>query len=197
MLRAIDMAHVLLRDTLKPGDWVVDATVGNGHDTLWLAQMVGPSGRVFGFDVQAAALAETRRRVAGLPQVTLFHAGHELMAEHLPAEAKGRLAAVMFNLGFLPGGDKAVITRAETTLAALHHALDWLAVGGQITLVVYPGHTGGSDEASTVRSWAEGLPGSFTAARFGWINTVRPGPELLLIERVAGQPVLASPTELG
>jgi tRNA A58 N-methylase Trm61 len=183
MLRAIDMAQLLLRETLKPGDWVVDATVGNGHDTLWLADIVGPSGQVFGFDVQAAALVEARRRVEGLPQVTLFHAGHEHMSQHLPAQAKGRLAAVMFNLGFLPGADKAVITRTETTMAALHQVLDWLAVGGQITVVLYPGHSGGSDEASAVRSWAEGLTGRFTAARFGWINTLRPGPELLIIER--------------
>jgi SAM-dependent methyltransferase len=185
MLRAIEMAHLLLRQTLKPGDWVVDSTVGNGYDTLWLAQIVGPSGRVFGFDVQAVALAEASRRVDGLPQVMLFHAGHERMVAHLPAEAKGRLAAVMFNLGFLPGADKAVITRAETTLTALHQALDDLAVGGQITLVLYPGHNGGDDEAAAVRSWAERLPGRFTAAQYGWINTVRPGPELLVIERVA------------
>jgi SAM-dependent methyltransferase len=184
MLRAIEMAHLLLRQSLKPGDWVVDATVGNGHDTLWLAQIVGPSGRVFGFDVQAAALAEASRRVDGLPSVTLFHAGHEHLATHLPAEAKGRLAAVMFNLGFLPGADKAVITEAETTLAALHQALDYLAIGGQITLVLYPGHSGGGDEATAVRSWGEHLPGRFTAARYGWINTVRPGPELLVVERV-------------
>jgi predicted methyltransferase len=183
MLRATEMAHLLMRQVLKPGDWVVDATVGNGHDTLLLAQLVGPSGRVFGFDVQAAALTEASRRVAGLPHVSLFHAGHEQLAAHLPAEAKGRLAAVMFNLGYLPGGNKAILTRRETTLAALDQVLDYLAVGGQITLVVYPGHTGGTDEAAAVRGWAELRPGAFTTAHYARLNARDPAPDLLLIER--------------
>jgi SAM-dependent methyltransferase len=185
MLRATEMAHLLLRQSLKPGDWVVDATVGNGHDTLWLAQIVGPTGRVLGFDAQAAALAAAAQRLQGLPQVTLFHAGHERLAEHLPADAKAKLAAVMFNLGFLPGADKSVITTAETTLAALDQALGNLALRGQITVVLYPGHPGGAGEAEEVLSWAHSLPAAFPAARYSRLNTVHPAPELLAIERVA------------
>jgi predicted methyltransferase len=183
MLLAIDMAQLLLRQTLKPGDWVVDATIGNGHDTLWLAQTVGPTGRVFGFDVQAEAVAATAQRVLGLSQVTLFHAGHEQMAERLPAAAKGKLAAVMFNLGFLPGGDKAVITRSDTTLAALEQAVDLLAVGGLITLILYPGHPGGLEEAAALRAWAQQLPGTFAASSCTRLNPSKTAPELLLIER--------------
>jgi SAM-dependent methyltransferase len=185
MLRAIEMAHLVLRQTLRPGDWAVDATFGNGHDALWLAQIVGPSGRVFGFDVQAAALAKAAQRVERLPQVALFHAGHEHLAEHLPADAKGRLAAVMFNLGFLPGADKSVITRAATTLEALDQALSYLAIGGHITLVLYPGHDGGAEETKAVRTRAQQLPSAFITARYDWINTLRPSPELVVIERVA------------
>jgi SAM-dependent methyltransferase len=185
MLRATEMAHLLLRQSLKPGDWVVDATVGNGHDTLWLAQIVGPTGRVFGFDVQAAALAAAAQRVHGLPQVTLFHAGHQRLADHLPADAEGKLAAVMFNLGFLPGADKTVITTAETTLAALNQALGSLARRGQITVVLYPGHPGGTSEAEAVLGWADGLPAAFPAARYARLNTVHPAPELLVIEHFA------------
>jgi hypothetical protein len=183
MLRATDMARLLLRQTLKPGDWVADATTGNGHDTLWLAQSVGLTGHVFGFDVQGEALAATAQRVLGLPQVTLFHAGHEHMAARLPPAAKGQLAAVMFNLGFLPGGDKAVITRASTTIAALEQAAALLAVGGLITLILYPGHSGGAEEAAALRAWAQQLPGAFSAASYARLNPLKPAPELLLIER--------------
>jgi predicted methyltransferase len=183
MLRATEMALLLLGQALKPGDWVVDATVGNGHDTHWLAQVVGPTGRVFGFDLQATALAEASQRTTGMPQVNLFHVGHERMAEHLPAEAKTRLAAVMFNLGYLPGADKAVITHTETTLSALNQAVAYLAVGGQITVVLYPGHNGGGDEAAAVRCWAEQLSGTFAAARYARLNARHPAPELLLVER--------------
>ena len=184
MLRATDMAQLLLRPAIKPGDWVVDATVGNGHDTLWLAHLVGPEGRVFGFDVQPDALAEAAQRVRGLPQVTLILGGHERLSELLPANAKGRITAVMFNLGYLPGADKSIVTTAITTLTAIKHGLNYLAIGGQITLVLYPGHFRGAEEAAAVRVHAAQLPGDFTAAHYGWINTLRPGPELVVIERV-------------
>jgi predicted methyltransferase len=183
MLRAVDLARLLLGRIVKPGDWVVDATVGNGHDTLWLAHLVGPDGRVFGFDVQAKALAQAAERVQGLSQVALLHADHQRLAELLPADAKGRLVAVMFNLGYLPGADKAIATSASATLGALQQALNHLTIGGQITLVLYPGHTGGAEETAAVRAFAAELPGCFTAARYGWINTLRAGPELVVIER--------------
>ena len=115
---SVRWAQLILADRLRPGDVVVDATMGNGHDTLFLSQCISPGGRVFAFDVQASALEETRKRI---PQEmsTLFHAGHETMAQNIPAELHGRIAAVMFNLGYLPGSDKTCITRTETTLAAL------------------------------------------------------------------------------
>lgn len=184
-MRATELAHVLLGQSLKAGHWTVDATVGNGHDTLWLARRVGPSGRVFGFDVQAAALAVAAERVRGLEQATLIHAGHERMAECLPAEAKGRLAAVMFNLGYLPGAPKEIITHTETTLAALGQTVDWLAIGGCATVVSYPGHAGGAAEADAVHAFALALPARFAVSRHQRINSVGPAPQLIVIERVS------------
>lgn len=183
-MRATELAHLLLRQTLKPGDWAIDATVGSGHDTVWLAQCVGTSGRIFGFDVQADALAATAQRVRDLTQVTLFHTGHEDLAAQLPPEAKDRIAAVMFNLGFLPGASKAVATRAETTLAALDQAISHLAVGGQMTLVLYPGHAGGDEEAAAVRHYAQRLPGAFAASHFARLNALKAAPELIVVERL-------------
>ena len=184
MLRATELAHLLLRQVLVPGAIVVDATVGNGHDTLLLAQHVGASGQVFGFDVQQSALAAAALRLQGLPQVTLFHSGHERLAERLPPGAKDRLAAVMFNLGFLPGGPKELITRADTTLSALTQALDYLAIGGLDTRVLYPGHPGGDQEAAAVRSHARTLSADFGATHCARINSQQPAPELLVIERL-------------
>ena len=183
MLRATEHAQVLVRNVLRQGDWAVDATVGNGHDTVFLAEVVGPAGRVFGFDVQDAAIASASVRVRDLPQVTLNHCGHELLAERLPAEAKGQLAAVMFNLGYLPGGARLVTTATETTRAALSQALDFLKPGGLVTLVLYPGHPEGSVEAGAVRDFANGLGPSFAVAHWARLNTVKPAPELLVIER--------------
>ena len=184
MMRVTDLAQLLVARVLSAGDCAVDATVGNGHDTLFLAKAVGPSGRVYGFDVQAEALAMARRTVAGMENVTLFHAGHERMADHLPAEAEGQIAAAMFNLGYLPGADAAVITRAETTLSALDLALILVRVGGVVSVVVYPGHDGGAGEADAVRAWARALPGEFAASVHARVNTRTPAPELILIERL-------------
>jgi predicted methyltransferase len=178
---AVGWAHLLLADRLRPGARVVDATAGNGHDTLFLARLVGPTGHVLAFDVQAEALAATRARLdaAGIDSAccTLVQAGHETLAEHLPADWRGRLDAAVFNLGYLPGGDKTRITRAETTLAALAVAAAELAPGGLLTIAVYPGHEGGREEQRTMAAWAESLP-----ARAFEVQLLRP------INRAAAPP---------
>jgi SAM-dependent methyltransferase len=183
MLRATELAQLLLRPAVQSGAWAIDATVGNGHDTKFLADLVGPSGRVFGFDVQAAALAVAAARLDGRPQVTLQLCGHEHLAAALPAEAAGQVAAVMFNLGYLPGADKQTTTRPATTLAGLAQALDLVAVRGMITLVLYPGHPGGADEAAAVRTYIARLPSNFAVAHWCRLTPAHPAPALLAIER--------------
>src|SRR5262249_55582618 len=90
---------------LGAGDIVIDATAGNGHDTAFLAKKVGPSGQVFGLDIQQLALDRTADRLAAakLSNVVLVNGSHEELAQRIPIEFHGRIAAVMFNLGFLPG----------------------------------------------------------------------------------------------
>ena len=139
----------------------MDGTAGNGHDTCFLAELVGPTGRVWAFDVQAAAIASTQLRLANaqlLERCSLIHAGHEQQAAHVPAEFKGLLAAALFNLGWLPGHDKSCITKPATTLIALQEALIWLRPGGLLLAVVYPGHEGGATEAAAIEEWASALP---------------------------------------
>ncbi|SKB05845.1 Putative rRNA methylase [Prosthecobacter debontii] len=159
---AVKWAQLLLADRLQPGDIALDATTGNGHDTLFLSLCIGPTGHVYGLDLQAAAIAETQRRLteAGLTseQFTLIHAGHETMLDHVKPEHQGKVAGIMFNLGYLPGSDKTVITRTETTLAAIQAALTLLKPGGLLTLAVYPGHEGGAQEQAAITAWASALP---------------------------------------
>ena len=153
----VEWSHELIQRRVPSGAWVVDATAGNGYDTLLLARLVGSEGRVYAFDVQPAAIAATRTRLAEaglLDACTLICDGHQFMDRLLPAEAKGRIAAAMYNLGWLPGQDKSCITRTESTLAALKITLEWIQPGGIVTLVVYPNHDGGDDEAKAVADWA-------------------------------------------
>lgn len=136
------------------GCLVVDATCGNGHDTAHLARLVGRDGTVVAIDVQAAALEETRRRLEadGLAdgRVHLVHGCHTAMAAHVAA---GAAAVVVFNLGYLPGGDHELTTRAATTPAALDAAVIAMRPGGLLVVTCYPGHSEGAVEAEAVTEW--------------------------------------------
>lgn len=160
----IGFANQLLQEVVQPGDVVVDATAGNGNDTLFLARLVGKSGSVHAFDIQEQALANTRERLreSGLAgRVALHLAGHEQMLQVLPAALHGAVRAVMFNLGFLPQGrviptdPDLVVTRPETTVPALDAALELLAPGGVITSICYAGHDKGREELEAVQGWCE------------------------------------------
>lgn len=180
-------AQAAVAAVLAAGDLAVDATVGNGHDTLFLARCVGEEGAVYGFDLQPQALEQTRGRLesAGLAgRVRLEEADHGRLADHLPPEARGRVKAVMFNLGYLPGSDKACITRPASTRAALDQALQVLAPGGLISVLAYTGHPGGREEADEVRRWSEGLDAQRLEVRYEGVPEARgPAPELTLIRR--------------
>ena len=188
MLSAVDYCHALFRARLEPGDLAVDATAGNGHDTLFLAQLVGPEGMVFAFDVQPVAIAATR----GLLQrhhvpdgcYRLICESHSEMAAHLPPGLEEGIAAVIFNLGYLPGGDKFRITRTETTLPAVVIALELLRPGGLLLLVLYPGHPGGAEEAQALREFASGLPPrQWQVTEYRTLNAKNAPPSVLAIEK--------------
>jgi predicted methyltransferase len=155
------LVHELLATALQPGDLAVDATAGNGHDTLYLAQRVCPGGRVYAFDVQHRALDATAGKLyaAGLrDSVCLCRTGHQNLLQRIPAEWCGRVAAITFNLGYLPGGDKQITTAAASTLAALEQALQLLKNGGVLAVLAYRGHPGGAQETDAVQRWLEAHP---------------------------------------
>ncbi|MES2598724.1 MAG: class I SAM-dependent methyltransferase [Verrucomicrobiota bacterium] len=181
---AVRWAHLLMEDRLRPGDVVIDATAGNGHDTLFLAELVGPGGRVWAFDVQEPAVLESRRRLgeAGITNSFVIHSGHETMRDHVPAEWHGKLNAIMFNLGYLPGSDKSIITHTATTLQAISTALELLASGGLLTIAVYPGHDGGTQEQQAITEWAGALhPRQFEAQLIRPINRSASPPECWVV----------------
>lgn len=156
----VNSAHAQIKARLRPGDIAIDATVGNGHDTLFLAEHVAPSGHVYGFDLQNAAIASTQekfRQTALSEYLTLIHASHAEMKSKIPKHHHRKISAIMFNLGYLPGGDKSIITLSESTLTALTSASQILANNGIITLLAYPGHPGGDRETHQVKNWCEQL----------------------------------------
>ena len=147
-------AHSLVAEVLQPGEIAIDATAGNGHDTLFLAEHLGENGTVYAFDVQADAIAATTNRLSAVlrSRVRLKQLDHAEMFETIAPEHQGHIGAVMFNLGYLPGGDKTVITSVDSTLAAIRSSLELLRGGGILTVLAYPGHSGGDIETSAVES---------------------------------------------
>lgn len=187
----LQAAHDFLAACIQPGDFTLDGTVGNGHDTRFLARCAGPAGRVYGFDIQAAALGATgeRLRAEGLEaQVTLFHTGHEHLDAVLPIEARHGLRAAMFNLGYLPGGAHVLTTQGASTVAALNQTLTHLLPGGRISVMLYPGHAGGPAEGAAVTAWAAGLDRrAYQVLHTRLLNQGEDAPQLLLVaHRQAG-----------
>lgn len=176
-------AEELIRSAAEPGAHIIDATLGNGYDTLWLAELVGESGRVYGFDIQLEAVNRTRERLksAGLEErVTLFHAGHEHIAELIDHEVD----AAVFNLGWLPGTDKTLRTRAETTLTAVNAALEKLKEGGLLTICVYPGHPEGREELNCLIDWGRALPSDrYDVMTRAYLNQAGDPPVLIAVKK--------------
>ena len=178
--RPTEMAHRLLRERLQTGDQAIDATVGNGHDTLFLAEQVGSEGHVYGFDVQESAIEKTRQSTAGLTNITLRCVSHELLDEFV----SGPISAITFNLGYFPGGDKSIITKPDTTLVALRKSVKVLKAGGLLTIVAYVGHEGGLVESNTIAEWASNLDQSvFSTVRYEFTNQRNTPPFLIAVER--------------
>jgi hypothetical protein len=181
------LAHQIIAKHLRSGDFAVDATLGNGRDTLFLANCVGDYGHVYGFDIQLQAVIKTRQYLenAGfLERTTLFNVSHALMDHFLPKELAGKFRVFMFNLGYLPGAEKTIITQTESTLAALKLASELLSTEAVITVIAYPGHPGGNDETHCVAEWCRNLDRNhFIFESFGCRSLQNHAPQLFVIRK--------------
>ena len=155
-MRLTEKVHHILTNHLKEGDRAIDATAGNGYDTLFLAEQVGPSGKVIAIDIQDCAIRSTRERLesAGLiDRVRLVTEDHAVALRKLIVDGHENVAAITFNLGYLPGSDKSIQTRAESTEEALAASIQLLNQGGYLCVTAYRGHSGGTAEAGTVEAF--------------------------------------------
>ncbi len=152
-MRLVELAHAKIKEVLRCGDLCIDATSGNGYDTLFLAREVAPLGKVYAFDIQKSALLLTTKRLEknGLSNFCEFiHASHADMSKLLDKNIKEKITATMFNLGYLPGGDHRIITTSVTTINAIMEAYEMLKAGGIITILGYRGHQGGMEETNDI-----------------------------------------------
>ena len=165
MVDLLSLQKKFILDHLHDGDTAVDFTMGNGYDTVFLSQTVGPRGSVTAFDIQPDALLSTERnlRTNGCPDNwRLICASHDRAREFV----RGPIKAGMFNLGYLPGsGRKQLTTMRKTTLPAVERALDLLGADSVLLVAVYPGHPEARRKGRSWRSTSPRSPGSATASR--------------------------------
>lgn len=182
---ALHFSHTLLKEIVQPNDHVIDATMGNGNDTAFLADLVGENGKVYAFDVQKIALQNTEKRLKEnelSAQVILFHQGHETIGDVVAADVP--VKAAVFNLGYLPKSDKEIITLPDTTKTAIKAILNRLVAKGRIVLVVYYGHNGGEQELTMVNEFCQSLPQKeYNVLSYQFINQANQPPILYCIEK--------------
>lgn len=180
---SVKYSHTILSQVIKPGDNVIDATVGKGNDTEFMANLVGNHGHVYGFDLQGEAIKYTKKRLTDkslINNVDLFNTGHENIHSYVDKP----ISAAIFNLGYLPGSDKNIITKPETTLSALQDCLNLLLVNGIVIAVIYYGHNGGKEEKNAVLDWANKLDQKkYTSLQYQFINQIHCPPILLAIQK--------------
>ena len=178
------ISHELVSKVVQPGDIVVDATMGNGNDTLFLANLVGDTGKVFAFDVQQLALDNTKKRLmdAGLlERAELILDGHQNIGKYVPTGIR----AVMFNLGYLPKGDHNIGTKAETTIAAIENSMELLCKEGIVMLVIYYGGDSGFEEKDAVLEYFKTLDcKKYSVLVHDFVNQVNCPPIAVCIEKM-------------
>ena len=180
--KTTELAKAICEKYADKSKTAVDATCGNGHDTIWLAERFG---KVYAFDIQqsAAEAAGLLADSSGFDNVTVINDGHEKMAEYVTE----KVGLVMFNLGYLPGGDKNVVTETATTLEAIESALSLLEKDGLVCITMYPGHPQGAAERKAVLEMAASLDkGKYHCVRTDMINQPDTAPEILFITLKVG-----------
>ncbi|ALX48430.1 tRNA (mnm(5)s(2)U34)-methyltransferase [Lentibacillus amyloliquefaciens] len=182
----INYSHYLMEEAVKKGDTVIDATCGNGHDTIFLSQLVGEDGHVFGFDIQEQAILNTKARLVRnkLTNATVINDSHSNFMHHMPVDKLTRLGGAIFNLGYLPGSDKSVITHSESTILAIEGIISHLKQNGIVVLVVYHGHEGGEEEREQLMKYVRLLDQKlYHVLCYGFINQKNDPPFILAIQK--------------
>lgn len=176
----LGLLHAFLRQTVKYGDVCVDATAGRGRDTLLLCELAGRTGKVYSFDIQASAIAQTKSLLQAHGRVAqCVLDSHSRLMDYLDKET---VDVIVFNLGRLPGGDLSVFTTADTTIPALEQSLKLLKRGGVIALAVYYGGHNGYAERDAVLAFVKGLDDkAYTVLTGAWSNRKNDPPIPILI----------------
>lgn len=175
-----DIVKLLVKEYLNNPKRIVDMTLGNGHDSFWLKEAF-PEAELIGFDIQKNALENSEKRLEEFDKITLIHDGHENILNYIKKE----IDFGIYNLGFLPGGDKTITTEKDTVLSSLQDLLSILKIGGFILITCYPGHPEGKEEANMLENFLkEQDQKDFTIVKYNFLNQKNDPPFVLSIEKL-------------
>jgi len=180
---ATNFIHFILKNHVKENDIVIDATLGNGNDALFLAQITGDNGLVYGFDIQKKAIDSTAKKLIENnleKRVKLILDSHE----NLDIYIKQKISTAVFNLGYLPGSERSVITTPQTTIIALKKAMALLKKDGLITIVSYIEHSGGFEESIELEKFFKTIDeNQFKILKINYIADKKNPPVIYLISK--------------
>ncbi len=183
----VQESHVIISRILTEGDYAIDATAGNGNDTLFLKKCVGSDGKVFAFDIQKSALltAENLLKKYNLfENIELINSGHQYLAENIPSIYTGNIKAVLFNLGYLPGGNKSIVTQPKTSIDGITQALTLLSINCLVSIIYYTGHSGGKTEFDEIMKYLKSLnQKNYSVTHYKASDKLINPPGLLTIEK--------------
>ena len=178
-----EVNKIFLDKIVQKGDIVIDATMGNGYDTIYLGNLVGENGKVYAFDVQEEAIKSTKKKVERdnmTDRVELILDGHQNLDKYVKEE----VSCVVFNLGYLPRAKHVVITKPDTTLEAIKKSLKLLKPNGIISIAAYIGHEGGLEEKNYICEYLDNLnQNEFNVLHIQFTNQINNPPQLILIEK--------------
>ena len=154
---ALGLSHRFIRQHLPKGGFAIDATAGNGGDTLLLCESVGETGKVFAMDIQQQAVGNTMellRQKGWLDITQIVQDSHANLLQYVQPESAD---CVVFNFGWLPGGSHEVFTQKESSLEAIRQGLECLKPGGIMSLCVYYGRNNGYEERDGILEYVKTL----------------------------------------
>lgn len=178
-----NIAKMYIQEAIGEGDICIDATMGNGYDTVFLAEKVGKNGKVYAFDVQEEAIKSTQKKIKKLEfedRVELILDGHENIEKYV----KQSIKCAVFNLGYLPRCEHMIITKPDTTVEAIKQSVELLEENGVVCISIYTGHEGGMEERNAVFNYAMNLDQkSYNVFGSKFINQKNNPPSIILIEK--------------
>lgn len=184
----IDLAHHYWSLLLEVGDSVIDATCGNGHDTLFLARhcLAKDRGQLISLDIQTKALNQAKELLFSEVSEEILSHIHFLNQCHsvFPISLlESPVKLIVYNLGYLPKGEKSLTTMVDTTLLSIQSAMQLIAPGGAISITCYPGHEEGKKEQEEIIKLMQNLNlKDWNCCLHQWINRIS-APSLMLIQK--------------